>query len=127
LAPSLDFLKQHLQISNLLLGVLQGGVKLLFTVAEAYKMSQLAYHKNTSLLLNKIINTKIRPTNGHSIELCSSLHRLALLLGKLVLEPLLFVSLHLTDLLELLLKVSDPLFPLHRVLQQVNPAFGKFC
>jgi hypothetical protein len=31
------------------------------------------------------------------------------------------------DLLELLLKVSNPLFPLRRVLQQVGPAFGPFC
>jgi hypothetical protein len=116
LAPSPDLPKQHLQIWNLLLGVLQGGVNLLFTIAEAYEMSQLAYHKKTSLLLNKIINTKIRPTNGYSIELRSSLYGLALLLGMLVLEPLLFGSRRFTDLLELLLKVSDPLFPLHRVL-----------
>jgi hypothetical protein len=44
---------------NLLLGVLQGGVKLVFTIAEACEISQLAYHKKTFLLLNKIINTKI--------------------------------------------------------------------
>jgi hypothetical protein len=31
------------------------------------------------------------------------------------------------DLLELLLKVSDPLLLRRRVLQQVSPAFGLFC
>jgi hypothetical protein len=76
---------------------------------------------------NKITNTKIRPTNGYSIELRSSLHGLALLLGELVLEPLLFGSRRLTDLLELLLKVGNPLLPLCRVLQQVDPALGPFC
>jgi hypothetical protein len=39
LSPNLNLPKRHLQVSNLLLGVLQGGVKLLFTVAEAYEMS----------------------------------------------------------------------------------------
>jgi hypothetical protein len=78
-------------------------------------MSQLTYHEKT--FFNKITNTKIRPTNGYSIELHSSLHGLALLLGELVLEPLLFGSRRLTDLLELQLKVSNPLFRLHRVLQ----------
>jgi hypothetical protein len=125
LAPSLDLLKRHLQVLNLLLSVLQGGVKLLFTVAEAYEMSQLAYHKKT--FFNKIINTKIRPTNGYSIELHSSLHSLALLLDKLVLEPFLFGSRRLTDLLELLLKVGNPLSPPCCVLQQVDSAFGPFC
>jgi hypothetical protein len=45
-----------------------------------------------------------------------SLHGLALLLGDLVLEPLLFSSRHLTDLLELLLKVDNPLFLLYCIL-----------
>jgi hypothetical protein len=126
LAPSLDLPKRHLQISNLLL-VLQGGVKLLFTVAEAYETSQLAYHKKTSFLLNKITNMKVRATNGYSIELRSSLHGLALLLGKIILEPLLLGSRRLTDMLDLLLKVCDLLLPLHCVLQQVDPAFGPFC
>jgi hypothetical protein len=61
------------------------------------------------------------------MELRSSLYGLALLLGELVLEPLLLGSRCLTDLLELLLKVDDPLFLLHRVLQQVGPALGSFC
>jgi hypothetical protein len=60
---------------------------------------------------------KIRPTNGYGIKLHSSLHGLALLLGKLVLEPLLFGRHHLTDLLELLLKVGNLLLPLLCVLQ----------
>jgi hypothetical protein len=115
LAPSLDLPEQHLQVPNLLLGVPQGGVKLLFTVTEAYKMSQLAYYKK--ILLNKIINTTIRPTNGQSIELRSSLCGLMLFFGELVLEPLLFGSRRLTDLLELLLKVGNPLLPLRCVLQ----------
>jgi hypothetical protein len=57
----------------------------------------------------------------------SSLHNLALLLGELVLEPLLFGSCRLTDLLELLLKVGNPLLPLRLVLQQVDLAIGPFC
>jgi hypothetical protein len=50
-----------------------------------------------------------------------------LLLRELALEPLIFGSRCLTDMLELLLKVSNPLFLLRRVLQQVNSAFGPFC
>jgi hypothetical protein len=57
----------------------------------------------------------------------SSLYGLALLLDELVLEPLLLGSRCLMDLLELLLKVDDPLFLLRRVLQQVGPALGSFC
>jgi hypothetical protein len=78
-------------------------------------MSQLAYYKK--ILLNKIINTTIRPTNGQSIELRSSLCGLMLFFGELVLEPLLFGSRRLTDLLELLLKVGNLLLPLRCVLQ----------
>jgi hypothetical protein len=52
------------------------------------------------------------------------LHGLALLLGELILEPLLFGGCLLTDLLELSLKVNDPLLLLYRILQQVDPAFG---
>jgi hypothetical protein len=74
LAPSLDLLERHLQASNLFLGVLKGGVELLFTVAEAYEIPQLVYYKKTSL--DKIINMTIRPTNGKSIELRSSLRAL---------------------------------------------------
>jgi hypothetical protein len=55
------------------------------------------------------------------------LHGLALLLGELVLEPLLFGSRRLTDLLELSLKVDDLLLLLCRILQQVGPAFGPLC
>jgi hypothetical protein len=40
-----------------------------------------------------------------------------LFFGELVLEPLLFGSRRLTDLLELLLKVGNPLLPLRCVLQ----------
>jgi hypothetical protein len=50
-----------------------------------------------------------------------------LLLGELFLEPFLFGSCQLTDLLELSLKVDDPLFLLRRVLQQVGPAFTPLC
>jgi hypothetical protein len=57
----------------------------------------------------------------------SSLHGLALLLGKLVLEPLLLSGYRLMDLLELLLKVDNPLLLLRRILQQVGPAFGPLC
>jgi hypothetical protein len=59
--------------------------------------------------------------------LCGNLYGLALLLGELVLEPLLFGSCRLMDLLELLLKVDNLLFFLRRVLQQVSPALGLFC
>jgi hypothetical protein len=58
--------------------------------------------------------------------LCSSLYGLALLLGEFVLEPLLFGSCCLTDLLEVLLKVDNPLFFLCRVLQKVGPALVMF-
>jgi hypothetical protein len=46
----------------------------------------------------------------------SSLRGLALFFGELILERLLFGSRHLTDLLELLLKVSNPLLPLRCIL-----------
>jgi hypothetical protein len=55
------------------------------------------------------------------------LHGLALLLGKLILEPFLFGGCRLTDLLELSLKVDDPLLLLRCVLQQVGPTFGSLC
>jgi hypothetical protein len=45
------------------------------------------------------------------------LHGLALLLGELSLKPLLFGSCRLADLLELSLKVDDPLLLLRRILQ----------
>jgi hypothetical protein len=70
---------------------------------------------------------KIRPTSSHSIELRSSLHGLALLLGELVLEPFLLGGCRFTDLLEFSLKVDNPLFLLGRILQQVGPAFGPVC
>jgi hypothetical protein len=70
---------------------------------------------------------KIRPTSSHSIELRSSLHDLALLLGELVLEPFLLGGCRLTDLLELSLKVDNPLLLFSRILQQVGPAFGPLC
>jgi hypothetical protein len=57
----------------------------------------------------------------------SSLHGLALLLGELVLEPLLLDGCCLADLLELSLKVDNPLLLLRRILQQVGLAFCLFC
>jgi hypothetical protein len=57
----------------------------------------------------------------------SSLHGLALLLGELVLEPFLLSGRRLTDLLELSLKVDNPLLLLRRIFQQVGPAFGPLC
>jgi hypothetical protein len=57
----------------------------------------------------------------------SGIHGLAPLLGKLVLEPLLISGCHLTDLLELSLKVDNPLFLLLGMLQQVGPALGPLC
>jgi hypothetical protein len=75
----------------------------------------------------KIICTKIRPTSGLGIKLRSSLHGLALLLSKLVLEPLLLSGHRLTELLELSLKVDNPLLLLRCIFQQVGPAFGPLC
>jgi hypothetical protein len=46
----------------------------------------------------------------------SSLHGLALLFDKLVLEPFLLSGSHLADLLELSLKVDNPLLLLHHIL-----------
>jgi hypothetical protein len=70
---------------------------------------------------------KIRPTSSYSIELRSSLHVLALLLGELVLEPFLLGGCRLTDLLEFSLKVDNLLLLLGRILQQVGLALGLFC
>jgi hypothetical protein len=52
------------------------------------------------------------------------LHGLVLLLGELILESLLFGGCRLAGLLELSLKVDNPLLLLRRILQQVGPAFG---
>jgi hypothetical protein len=57
----------------------------------------------------------------------SSLHGLALLLGELVLEPFLFGDRHLTDLLELSLRVEDLLLLVRCNFQQVGPALGPLC
>jgi hypothetical protein len=57
--------------------------------------------------------------------LCSSLFGLALLLGELVLELLLLGSRRLSDLFELLLKLSDPLILRRHILQQVSPALSQ--
>jgi hypothetical protein len=54
------------------------------------------------------------------------LHGPALLLGELVLESFLLSHHRLTDLLELSLKVYDPLLHLHSILQQVGSALGMF-
>jgi hypothetical protein len=56
----------------------------------------------------------------------SGLHGLAPLLGELILEPFLLSRRRLTDLLELSLKVDDPLLLLHCILQQVGPTLGMF-
>jgi hypothetical protein len=69
----------------------------------------------------------IQPTSSRGIELRSSLHGLALLLGELVLEPFLLGGCCRTNLLELPLKVDNLLLLLRRILQQVSPAFGPFC
>jgi hypothetical protein len=42
LGPSLDLPDPHLQVLNFFLGVLQGGVELLLTGAEAYEMTQVS-------------------------------------------------------------------------------------
>jgi hypothetical protein len=55
------------------------------------------------------------------------LHGLVLLLGELILESLLFGGCRLAGLLELSLKVDNPLLLLRRILQQVGPAFGPLC
>jgi hypothetical protein len=57
----------------------------------------------------------------------SGLHGLAPLLGELILEPLLIGGYRLTDLLELSLKIYNPLFLLLCMLQQVGPALGPLC
>jgi hypothetical protein len=57
----------------------------------------------------------------------SGLHGLAPLLSELVLEPLLIGGCHLTELLELSLKVDNLLFLLLCMLQQVSPALGPLC
>jgi hypothetical protein len=57
----------------------------------------------------------------------SSLYGLALLLGELVLKPFLLSGRRLTDLLELPLKVDDPLLLLRRIFQQLSPALGPLC
>jgi hypothetical protein len=70
---------------------------------------------------------RIRPTSNHGIELRGSLHSFALLLGELILELLLLGGCRLADLLELSLKVDNPLLLLRRIFQQVGPAFGPLC
>jgi hypothetical protein len=50
-----------------------------------------------------------------------------LLLGELILKLLLIDGRRLTDLLELSLKVDNPLFLLLCMLQQVGPALGPLC
>jgi hypothetical protein len=57
----------------------------------------------------------------------SGLHGLAPLLSELVLEPLLIAGCCLTDLLELSLKVVNPLFLLLGMFQQVGPALVPLC
>jgi hypothetical protein len=53
---------------------------------------------------------RLKPTSSRSVKLRSGLHGLASLLGELVLELLLIGGRCLTDLLELSLKVENPLF-----------------
>jgi hypothetical protein len=81
----------------------------------------------TTFFSKGIINTKIQPTSRHGIKLRGSLHGLALLLDKLILELLLLDGCRLADLLELLLKVDNLLFFICPILQQVGPAFGPLC
>jgi hypothetical protein len=57
----------------------------------------------------------------------SGLHGLAPLLGELILELLFLSGSSRADLLELLLKVDNPLFLLRRMLQQVGPTLGPLC
>jgi hypothetical protein len=59
---------------------------------------------------------RLKPTSSRSVKLRSGLHGLAPLLGELILEPLLIGGRRLTDLLELSLKVDNPLFLLLRML-----------
>jgi hypothetical protein len=59
---------------------------------------------------------RLKPTSSHSVKLRSGLHGLASLLGELVLELLLIGGRYLTDLLELSLKVENPLFLLFSML-----------
>jgi hypothetical protein len=56
----------------------------------------------------------------------SSLHGLAPLLGELFLKLLLISGRCLADLLELSLKVDNPLFLRRRIPQQVSPTLGPF-
>jgi hypothetical protein len=75
----------------------------------------------------KTLSIQIRPTSNRGIKLRSSLHGLALLFGELILEPFLLSGCCLANLLELSLKVDNPLLLLRRILPQVGPAFGPFC
>jgi hypothetical protein len=70
---------------------------------------------------------RIRPTNSRSVKLRSGLHGLAPLLSELILELLFLGGSSLANLLELSLKVDNPLLLLRRMLQQVGPAFGPLC
>jgi hypothetical protein len=70
---------------------------------------------------------RIRPTSSRSVKLRSGLLDLAPLLGELILKLLFLSGGSLADLLELLLKVNNPLFLLRRMLQQVGPALGPLC
>jgi hypothetical protein len=81
----------------------------------------------TIFFTKEIISIKIQPTSSHSVELRSSFHGLASLLGKLILEPLLLGGYRLAGLLELSPKVDNPLFFIHLILQQVRPNFGSLC
>jgi hypothetical protein len=57
----------------------------------------------------------------------SSLHDLAPLLGELILKLLLIGGHHLADLLELSLKVDNPLLLRCRIFQQVGTTLGPLC
>jgi hypothetical protein len=70
---------------------------------------------------------RLKPTNSCSIKLRSGLHGLAPLLSERILEPLLIGGCRLTNLLELSLKVGNPLFLLLGMPQQVGPALGPLC
>jgi hypothetical protein len=59
---------------------------------------------------------RLKPTSSRSVKLCRGLHGLAPLLGELVLELLLIGDCRLMDLLELSLKIENPLFLLFSML-----------
>jgi hypothetical protein len=99
-------------------------------VARAFFSSSSQLRKSAYTTVSTQLTTffskgiRIRPTGTHGIELCGSLHGFAVLLGKLILELLLIGGGRLAGLLELSLKVDNPLLLHCRILQQVRPALS---